>query len=387
MGYWYWRSLKDAWVLNENTTNKFDLPEKGMLSGLLIHSQAVNAAALAEYDNKYPIQRHTLLRILGNGSNEIISAKAKQLQAMCMWDWKINPKGNYTDVNGLYQRNYFYIPFGRYLGDPEYGLDLGKFAAGTEFEETNNYSTTYHTDGSQVLDVMGLFRKNPEAGLFSKGYLSKRQIKDKDAASENKVAVKLPTENRLKQIALFTEADLSSHVDQVAPEAVAQYIYLSVKSREDYLLNKIRTRYYANWIHDVMGRVFETNVQASVGTTTAGLGYADTMLYRGFNVTSTPVSDTLQDTGLAAKFDDRRIHQIWFHQGGSAWTVGVANICKKGIMPHGLVPLLHQDPLSEESLWLDAKALGDVYVEVDEGNSTGNWYIVLDELIKNYPPS
>lgn len=150
-------------------------------------------------------------------------------------------------------------------------------------------------------------------------------------------------------------------------------------------MNKMRTRYYASWIHDIMKRVFEFNAQVSVGTTTAGLGYFDSCLYRGFNVTGNPVTDTLQDTGLGAKFDDRRIHQIWFQQGGSAWTVGVANLCKKGIAMHGLVPLLKQDPMSDESLWLNAKELADVYVEIDEGNSLGNWYLVLDELEKNYP--
>lgn len=385
MSYWYWRPLKSAWVLDENTTNKFTLPEKGKVSGLAIHSVAVNAAALNEYDNKYPIQRHTKIRVLGNGNFEVVNCKAKQLQAISCWDWRINPKGNYTDVNGLYQRNYFYVPFGRFLGDPLFGLDLERFGAGVEFEETNNYSTTYHTDANSKLDIYALMRKDPEAGLFDRGFLRKRQIIDKDAATETQYAVKLPTTNLLRQIHLFSEADLSSNKDAAAPHNVAQYLWLSVKSREEYLIDNFRSMHFATMIHDIMKRVFETCVQCSVGTTTAGLGFADTMLYRGFQHAAVGVIDTLGDHSQYIKFSDRRISEVWFHAAGSADTVGVAWIAKKGIMLHGDIPLLYNAPMGVEENWLDSDALGDVYVEVTEGNSLGNWYIVLDELEKSYP--
>lgn len=385
MGYWYWRGLKTGWTLDEGQTNKEDLPDKGHVSGLLIHSQAVNAAALNEYDNKYPIQRHTKIRIVGNGNFEVINLRAKYLQAIGCWDHGRNPVGNYTDVNGLYQRNYFYIPFGRYLGDPDYGLDLAKFASGVELEETNNYSTTYHSDTNCKLDIYMLMRKNPEAGLFGKGFLKKRVIKDKDTASETQYAVKLPTEARLKQIHIFSEPDLSSHVDAVAPTTNVQYIWLGVKSKEEYILQNIRSMHYATYIHEIMKRVFQTRVQCSVGTTTPGLGFADTMLYRAFPHSATPTFDALGDHSIYTKYDDRRICQTWFHAGGSADTVGVGWVVSQGIMLHGDIPLLLQDPMSDESHWLDSKEMGDVYVEVTEGASLGNWRVVLDELEKSYP--
>lgn len=382
MPYWYWRQLKNAWVLNENTTNKFDLPDKGALSALAIQSIAVNAASLAEYDNPYPIQRHTKIRVVGNGNFEIVNASAKQLQAVHCWDWEQDPIGTYTKVSGLFQRNFFYVPFGRNLGDPKYGLDLGRFGAGVEFEETNNYDTAFHTDTSSTLTIFGLFYKDAPADMFSGGFLKKRQINDKDTASEVQYKVKLPTENLLRQIHLFSEPDLSSHLDATSPTTNVQYIWLGIKSSEEYMINNVRSIDFANHIHQIMRRKFRTNVQTNVGTTTAGLGFADTMLYRNFQHAITPIQDTLGNHSAYLKFDDRRICQTWFHASGAADAVGVADVDSFGIMLHGNIPLLMNDPMADETAWLDSKAFGDVNVEITEGASTGNWRVVLDELEK-----
>ena len=384
MPYWYWRPLKLAWALDENTDNTLDLPERGYLSALAIHSYATNETGLAEYDNKYPIQRHTKIRIVGNGNFEVMNLRAKHLQAINCWDWGINPVGQYSDVDTLIQRNMFYIPFGRYLKDPDYGLILENFASGSQLVETNNYSTTYHVDGSSKLDVYGLFYKEPTGGMFGKGFLKKRQVYDRDTASATQFGVKLPTDKLLRQIHLFSEPDLSSRVDATSPVTNVQYIWLGIKSKEEYILENVRSLYFSNWIHDIMGRQFETVVNTSVGTTTAGLGYSDTMLYRAFNRVCSSIVDTLGDHNSYTKFDDRRICQVWFHAGASADTVGTAGVYSKGVMLHGDIPLLMVDPFSEQSEWLDAKALADVYLEVTEGASTGNWYAVLDELESTY---
>lgn len=71
---------------------------------------------------------------------------------------------------------------------------------------------------------------------------------------------------------------------------------------------------------------------------------------------------------------------------GSTATAGLmAELVCRGIMLFGDIPLLMQGPLSEPETWLDAKEMADVYVEVTEGASTGNWMIVLDELEETYP--
>lgn len=383
MGYWYWRALKKALVLDENATNKFDLPERGMLSGFAIHSQGVNEADLSAYDRPFPVQRHTKFRIVANGNVEIINAKGSQLQALDCWNRNANPSGKYSQVDTHYQRNYFFLPFGRFLGDLKMGLDLGKFAVGVEFEETNDYSTTYHVDGSQTLDVYGLFRKSPEAGLFAEGYLKKRQIIDVDAATRTQEAVKLPTDLKLRQISLFTEGDIASGVETGNPLSTAKTLWLRVKSKEENIFANVRSREFAIWMHDIMGRKFRTEVSIMGGT--GGLAYLDPMMMRCDLVSGIAHSPAQSDDDVMTLGGDTRIKKCYTNKAGTGTAAVMAQCVCKGIGLHGHIPLLLQDPLSESDTWLDAKEQADVYVEVTEGHSTGRWQIVLDELEKNYP--
>lgn len=383
MGYWYWRQLKNGWAVDENTTNKFDLPETGYVSGLAIQLYNTNETTLSSYPRPYPIQRVTKLRIVGNGNFEIVNCEARHLQAMNFWDFDSPVEGQYSQIDTHFQRNFWYVPFGRYLRDPKYGLILEKFAAGVEFEETNDVSTTYYTDGATKYNIFALMRKNPEAGLFSGGYLKKRQIINKDTASESQYAVKLPTQAKLKQIHIFSEPDLSSYVDATSPTTNVQYIWLGVKSREEYILNNVRSIDWANHIHLLRGKLAETHVMANTAES-GGLSYVDTMIYRRFNTVVCGINVSSADRTAIADFNsDRRICKVWGFSGGTAAAIDV-QAYNTGIMLHGDIPLLDIDPLSDETEWFDAKANADVYVEVTEGASTGNWYIVLDELEKSY---
>jgi len=269
------------------------------------------------------------------------------------------------------------------MGDMKLGLDLSKFAAGTEFEETNDYSVSYHVDTNSKLDVMGLFRKSPEAGLFAGGFLKKRQIIDKDAATETQYGVKLPTENLLRQIALFSLGDIASGVETGTPMYTANYIWLGVKSKEEYIMSSVRNREFCLWIHDIMGRKFSTEV--SIATGTGGLTLLDPMMTRCRIFGGIAHYGESADHFFMTLGGDRRIKSIYSMIAGTATEGAYGMAVCKGVGLHGLTPLLLQEPNSEPETWLDSKALADVYVEVTEGHSTGNWYIVLDELEKEYP--
>lgn len=385
MGYWYWRPLQTGWTLTEATTNRLDLPEAGALSGIAIQTHTINAVSgMSAQDNPWPIQHHTKVRVVGNGNVEIVNAPAKYLQAMYCWDQKIDPVGYYTQTASLYQRNFWYIPFGRYLGDPKYGLQLENWASGVQFEETNDITAAWYQAGATQLEMYGLFWKNPSANQFPGGYLRKRQIVDNAAASRTQWGVKLPTVNLLKQIHVFVEPALSSHLDVTSAVTELQYLWLSIKSKDEYLINNMRTIDLVNHVATVMDRKFRTGVQVMAGST-AGLGFADTMLYRRFPSLSTPVRSSLIDNSSVMDFGDRRIIRTWIQNTGSGVADGYANVISEGHMLHGDMPLLLIDPQSDESQWFDSNANADVYVEATEGVSTGNWRIVLDELQKGMP--
>jgi len=383
MGMWYWRPLKSSWVVDEATTNRFDLPDQGYLSGLYLQLRAINATGNYAYDNGWPFQR-TDLKIVGNGNVEIVDLRGRQLQAVNFWESGEMPKDVlWDDINGTIIQ-YAYIPFGRYLGDLEYGLILDKFGTGVQFEETNTFSTTYYTDAYSKYDVWGLFRKNPESGTFSKGYFSKKQIINKDTASEEEYDVKLPTTNRLKQIYIFTEPDLSS-TPATVPFTNLSSIWLSVKSKEDYILREASADIFARAIHQMYGRKAYTHGITKVHASNAN--YFDTMIYERENTQLTPMGTTtaLMAIENSSTFWERICRAYCYNNDGTGVSAYVY-VSSEGILYHGLIPLLSQDPIPmNENDMLDAKAEKDVYVSFTEGASTGNIYIVLDELQKSYP--
>jgi len=383
MGYWYWRNLKKDWVIDENTTNRFDLPEKGHVSALLVKLRTQNETYLGTYDDPHPVQRVTKLRILGNGNFEIDNVSGRQMHAMNFWDKGVMPKEGLCEIDTAEQEQYLYIMFGRYLGDPRFGMILEKFAAGVQFEETNNISTTYYVNNETKYTVYALMRKNPEPGLFNGGFLRKRNIITKDAASETQYGVKLPTLNKLRQIHIFSEPTYASGVLSTTIFTLVQYLWLSILSREEYIIDNIKTDAWARFIHDFLGRLAHT--QKRIYTQTGG-GYHDTMIYEKRNSQAQNLMTNFGNIVGDATTDLTRFQRIYSYDAAGAELISrLVLLDTFGICLHGDIPLLLVDPMSDEPEWLDAAANKDVYVEVTEGSSAGNWYIVLDELQKTYP--
>ena len=383
MGYWYWRPLKTSWDLDHATTQRFELPDKGMLSALMLNLITVNATETCTYDDPYPHQRIGF-RVVGNGNKVIVDVRGRQLQAINYWDTGKMPWDMNVVLSGASCNQYSFIPFGIKPGDPLHGLDLSKFASGVQFEETNTFSDSYYTAGSSKLNIQGLFYKDPPGDLFGGGFMKKRQVINKTAASETQVSVKLPTENKLRQINMFTEPSLSSNVPATGPFTNLTSIWLGVKSKEEYLLNNYNASQFARMIHQLYGRLPETKIRCRTGT--ASDKFIDTMIYERIDsmaVSSQGATDygiTLHNLMMWERIEKPN----GYSAGGGGTNVNIY-LKNQGILYHGHIPILLQDPESPEEDWLDAGELADVYVEFSEAASTGNIYIVLDELQKTYP--
>lgn len=383
MGYWYLRPLKKEWAVNEATTNRFDLPERGMLSGLFVHLVVTNDECLEDVDNPWPFQ-NTDIRIVGNGNVELIDLRGRQLQAINHWESGEMPKDNLHSHDSGYTEQWAFIPFGRFMGDLKYGLDLSKFVAGVQFEETNVFATTHYQDGTEKYTIHALMRKNPEAGLFGGGFFKKRQIINKDTASETQYGVKLPTRNLLKQIHLFSEPDLSAHIPETNVYTNVNAIWLSIKSKEEYILDNINSREWATLIHQMYGRRAHTQI---VAYGHGGGACMDPMIYEAEGRHCTAVHDS-----VAIYREDNATS--WLERTADIYSYSAAGgdvdsrfyLDTWGMSYHGIIPLMMIHPLEDdEAKYLDSERDMDVYVEITEGASTGNWYVVLDELMKSYP--
>lgn len=383
-GYWYWRTLKKDWALDEGTTNRFDLPERGKLSGLALRLRYTAAAQNYDLDNRWPFQRADV-RLVGNGNVEIIDLRGRMLEALNFWDSGVMPKSNFFSAGSAIAEAYAFLPFGRYMGDPTYGLDLEKFTAGVEFEDTNTFSTTYMTDGTCYYDIVGLFRKGPEPGLFAGGYFKKRQILNKSVASESQYSVKLPTVNKIRQIHLFSEPGLSSHVVADNVFDTLGDIWLGIKSKEEYIINNVDAPLWARWIHHAMNRYPRTSCIVDVKNDSDS--FIDTMIYERMatELTGMPASEAARIVDEYRWTYYERVLKVWQFDDSGTRQSGHVQAVSDGIMLHGDIPLLLTDPMAGEDAFLDAAALKDVYVEFNEDSSTGNIYVVLDELQKTYP--
>jgi len=383
MGYWYWRPLKESWTLDEGTTNRFDLPDAGAISGLRIIHRGTTAKHLDTTDDIYPVQMSSL-RILGNGNFEVVNARARQLHAIDFWNTGIPDPRPAIVWDGWQCGQEYFLPFGRYLGDPLYGLILDKFAAGVQLEETNTISTTNYDDATSKLDVYALMRKSPEAGLFSAGFLRKRNIATETASTRTQFGVKLPTLNKLRQIHLFSEPTITSGVQSTTIFVNVSKIWLSIKSKDEYLIDNFSAADFAYMIHSWLGRVPETVV---FGGLAAANNYLDTMLYErtashamAVGAAAVKRSFTERDTTML-----ERAARIYGWDLDGIEQTSQHYLRSKGICLHGDIPLLMTEPEKDESAWLDADVNKNIYVEITEGASTGKWYLVLDELQKAYP--
>lgn len=369
-------------VLDESTKNKFDFPSKGMISGLLIHRNSTNAQTLSSYNLPWGFQR-AKDRIIGNGNVEIASLEERHLLGIDLWETGKTPNLGLTQGSGHIQSSDLLLQFGRFMGDTKYGLDLGKFGAGVEFEEENTFSTTYYTDASSYLTVWALMRKDAEAGLFSGGYLRKRQITNKDAASATQYKVKMPTENKIRQIHMFSEEDFSSYLRATSGLTTLQTVWLGVKSKEEQILDNMGCTQLSRFLASYYGlQPITKGYWSDPGSST----HFETCIHdlRESVLTTNHANNNVAKEG-GSSWLDSVADVIAFDMAGTA-TGSTGIIVSKGQALSGWLGLLMTDPVKDdETTWLDAKAMADVDVEFTEGNSAGNIYIVLEELEKTYP--
>ena len=386
MGYWYWRPIVSTKALTQSATNRYDMPEQGAVSALAVRLTSVNAATLRAYDTTWNIQR-SKLRLVGNGNHEILNAEARHLAAMQYWETNAMPDLFLPHYSGNTQSYDILVQFGRWLGDPQYGLNLEKFTAGVQLEETNTFSSTYYTSGSDYLTVYALMYKDSGASMFTGGFFKKRQICNEDAVSRTQFAVKLPTENKLKQIHMFMEGDLSSNIRGTSWPSPINNLWLGVKSREEYILNNVPAHMLSRWMAAHFNLYPFTKGWAYDNSAGEGTHF-ETCIFHERESTAL-VMGSVGAAGSTMQEDTTSwqdsIAELKFRTDAGVAQSGEAVLHNRGKAFFGQLPLLLQDPKANESEYLDARAMKDVYVEFTEANSTGNTYIVLDELEKTYP--
>jgi hypothetical protein len=206
---WEIRKLIPETTWTYGATVRTVLPDKGMLSSLIIHMNAtpVNDARIAIA--KWRLMDYiSELKVLVNGSKVDQQLNGR----MAHWFQWADGGPAITDQVHNYgtstNRFHTVINFGRYLKDDQFGLDLSRYDS-VELRIANDAaSTVYSAFGTP--EIFGVFLRDAPAGAF-KGHVRRELFREWTTVADETKYVKLQEEGQLRRIAFKVDSDLDSN--------------------------------------------------------------------------------------------------------------------------------------------------------------------------------
>ncbi len=193
-------SITDTW--------KEELPEKGILSGILLQFRMINASAINEYYKARLIDHLTKIEVTDGGTETMFSMTGQEAKALNFYD-EGQVAHEMAILDGThYQRTSLFIPFGRHYKDLDYMLDLGAWDS-VYLELTNDLTTTYCADKEAVVDVQLVLAE--DLGMAPVDYIKNYEWRNnKPKADAQYVYHKIPTRDMIRRIMVQTDPDLNT---------------------------------------------------------------------------------------------------------------------------------------------------------------------------------
>ncbi|MBA7559934.1 hypothetical protein ES708_01552 [subsurface metagenome] len=313
MGFWLWQTfLSQRKFTNNQCTDVFNLPRKGVISNLMIETYMLSGSQKVEIMSQDALK---LVEVIGNGSTVLQSLTGQQLQAsMAYDDHQISPDKEYVPSGGCYA--YFDIRFGRYVGDPLYALDCSKWNSlelkiTFDIEAGGSADTTGYTDDSGKLQIYGLY--SPDGtGLAPVGYLKKAQKKTYTTTVGGTEDLALPNDYPFRRLLLLSASKPS------AMNGAFQYITIDINTgarkpidnmlTESWMFLELAMRGFPMWLHSA-----EYYLDAGVNSIVSRIGFPKTAsVFKG--------SGTLFGTAVD-------VHQVRVDAEGGSGRVNVWGVC------------------------------------------------------------
>jgi hypothetical protein len=259
--------LREAAALTRGGTTRIDLPESGLLSSILLFFTGICASGATLADEKWRLQDHlTKIEVIANGAQVIKSLDFKHLQFFTWLRQGIVPHFNWRNYATNEQREYCLLNFGRFLNDPDYGLDLSKYD-NVELRLTNASSATYHAD-SMTVSMLQVFKRDGAGGF--KGHLRSELWRQWTSVLNETKYLVLPTEHPISGIYLRSVPETSAGMAECGPSWQMDDI--------DFSLQGGLKRYYKGGLDDL---------------------YVLNSLERGAEVITSGMADVTADKGIA----------------------------------------------------------------------------------------
>lgn len=163
---------------SDAAVRRYDLPRGGVLSGLTLRTRITNGGTSGLEKIFDAIDR---VEVVADGSNFLFSITGPALYRLAHFIYKVEPPHRQDQQLSVVQELTLPILFGRYFGDPEIGLDLGRYRdvqlrvtysptiAATEFVTgtTQFHVIMWLDDDRSVIGAVRGFLRTTEARQFT----------------------------------------------------------------------------------------------------------------------------------------------------------------------------------------------------------------------------
>lgn len=128
MGFWLRDRIKSWSSVTSSDTQRLELPNSGIISAIELRVNNVRDATVRTATTvvQHLAEALTKIEIIETGQKIIKSLDGTVLLAHNLRDFKTPVYNQYREDAGQHNTQYFYLLFGRYIMDREYGLDLGR---------------------------------------------------------------------------------------------------------------------------------------------------------------------------------------------------------------------------------------------------------------------
>ena len=226
--YWQHEYLREAATMTRGQTYRIDLPETGLLSALVceISADAASGYGLSGGDWRL-MDKLGLVEVIGNGATVIKSLQFNALQFFAWLHQGVVPPHFWRNYATNTQFEYCVFLFGRYMKDPDYGLDLSRWD-NVELRITNDAAAADHGTDLSIDIKQILLREGP--GSF-RGYLRSETWREWTTVTDETKYHTLPVEFPISTLALqcIPAVDGTTFIADTSPANLADDIDFKLK--------------------------------------------------------------------------------------------------------------------------------------------------------------
>lgn len=225
------RYLKDKIVANAGTFDE-ELPESGVLTAIRLQMYMTNASGIHNSNRARIIDRITSLEVNNGSDKPAYSVRGQQSKIINFLDYQRVSYEKAILYGSKTQRTEVIIPFGRYIGDPHFGLNLGEYDE-MWIEHINDLTATQCATNALKTNVNLIYMEDLPTPPAE--YLKHYEWRDKKPAADGQeLRFKLPTKRLLKRVFVQLDPDLETAGNATSdPKSDSMEIEFSFNDGED----------------------------------------------------------------------------------------------------------------------------------------------------------